>query len=88
MAIEKFQGGTIITGQGIELFQRMATVKAMQLELRTGLKHSKLGSVISKYKKAHGLKGNKAAIVAQAEKDLDAYKAQYAANPANGMVHQ
>lgn len=54
----------IDTPDGIEKFRLLQLKHAMKLEL-LGMKHSKLGSIISKVKKQYGFKGNKQSIVTQ-----------------------
>jgi hypothetical protein len=63
---------TVLTGQGITVFQMLAQYHAAKLEL-VGMKHSR-GSVISAIKRMYGIKGNKASVVAQFKVMVDAAK--------------
>jgi len=52
----------IDTPEGIELYRLLQLKYAMKLELETGMKHSRLGSVIAKVKKHYGYTGSKRAV--------------------------
>lgn len=55
----------IDTPEGVEMFRLLQLKYAMRLELRTGMKHSRLGSVVAKVKKQYGYKGNKQSVYEQ-----------------------
>jgi len=58
-------GGTMITGNDINVFQFLTRKSALKLEI-AGLKHSR-GSVYAVCKKAYGLKGSKQRVLEQME---------------------
>jgi len=49
-------GGIIFTGVGVQLFRLNAAKRAIMVEQKTGLKHSKLGSVRVTWAKHLGMK--------------------------------
>lgn len=66
MAIESVGcGGTVVTGDDIETFHLLALRGALRLEA-LGMKR-RGASALSVAKKRYGLKGNRAAILAQVE---------------------
>jgi len=46
MAIENFDGGTMITGEHVMLFHHMRIASGLGLEISTGMKMSRQGSVM------------------------------------------
>jgi len=59
---------TIIdTPEGIEFYQFLARKSALSLEVKTGLRFSRRGSVWNICKDVYGLKGNKERVLAQME---------------------
>jgi len=65
MIRETADGGMMITGEGINIFQFLARKSALKLEI-AGLRHSK-GSVYAVCKKVYGLKGSKQRVLEQME---------------------
>lgn len=66
MTIKEFNGGTLVTGPGIRLYQFLARKHALKLEI-FGMKR-RGASVYSICKKEYGLKGNKKSVLEQMEK--------------------
>lgn len=60
MAFEKNEsGGISITGEDdVRLFQMMSQIKALELEVRTGMKFSQ-GSVLKMVQRQHGIKATR-----------------------------
>lgn len=46
MAIEVSEGGTLITGEHVKMFQHLRIASALGLEINTGLKMSRGGSMM------------------------------------------
>lgn len=65
MIKETADGGMMITGEGINIFQFLTRKSALKLEI-AGLRHSR-GSVYAVCKKAYGLKGSKQRVLEQME---------------------
>lgn len=57
MAIEKSDGGTMITGDDVYAYQMMAQIKALELEVRTGMKMGR-GNLLKFCKDQYGLKSH------------------------------
>ena len=66
MAIETFDGGTVITGPEIELWRLLALKGALKLEI-LGMKHSSGKSVSARLKKEFGFKDSKQRVLAMLE---------------------
>lgn len=66
MAIETFDGGTVITGPEIELWRLLALKGALKLEI-AGMRHSSGKSVSARLKKEFNFKGSKTRVLAMLE---------------------
>lgn len=64
--------GIICTGVGIQLFRLNAAKRAIMVEEKTGLKHSKLGSVRVVWAKHYGMKPRSKAdaVIARIEEEI------------------
>jgi hypothetical protein len=66
MAIETFEGGTVITGAEIELWRLLILKGALKLEV-LGMRHSSGKSVYARIKKEFNFKGSKQRVLAMLE---------------------
>ncbi len=57
MAIEQHDGGTMITGEDdIQSYRMLTQIKALELEIRTGLRMSNRFNLLKSLKEEYGLK--------------------------------
>lgn len=73
MAIKTYEGGTVVTGNHIEVVRLMALKAALKLEIK-GIKMSRGASAFSIVRKSLGFKGTKIVVLAQLEKYIEEMK--------------
>lgn len=86
MPIEKFQGGTMITGDAIPLFQLMTLKSGLSIECKTGMQMTRGKSCYKIIKERFGLKGNKHKVLEQFTALVATKQAEFAADPKNGVA--
>ena len=80
MAIESNDGGICITGGHMALYRLMTMKAAMEFELKTGMRMTRV-NVFNVAKKKFGLKGGKPKVLAQVCSILEKVKSFLEAHP-------